>query len=308
MSPSVAIIAPGRMGSGLGRRLAEAGLEVRTSLAGRSAASAERARAAGMRPVADEEIAAADLVLSVVPPAEAVAAAERLAVLFRRSGRTPLYVDLNAISPETSGLVGQAVGEAGCRYVDGCIIGLPPAPGYRGPFLHLSGEHAGAAGAILAAGLDVTVLDGPNGSASALKMCFGGIMKGITAIASAMFLTASRTGAADAVRQELARSQPELLAWFSRQIPAMYPKTYRWVAEMEEVAAFAGADREVAAVYEAVAKLFARLSAGSPAAAADLAALDRLFGGLDGGSGGTALAAEPAPPAPPTSHPEARTQ
>jgi putative dehydrogenase len=33
---SVAVIAPGAMGAGIGRRLAENGIDVRTSLAGRS--------------------------------------------------------------------------------------------------------------------------------------------------------------------------------------------------------------------------------------------------------------------------------
>jgi len=44
----IGIIAQGTMGAGVGRRLRESGAEVRTLLAGRSPASAERARAAGM--------------------------------------------------------------------------------------------------------------------------------------------------------------------------------------------------------------------------------------------------------------------
>ena len=50
----VAIIAQGTMGAGVGKRLHESGAEVRTLLSGRSAESAERARAAGMKPAADE--------------------------------------------------------------------------------------------------------------------------------------------------------------------------------------------------------------------------------------------------------------
>ncbi|MGQ7794554.1 DUF1932 domain-containing protein [Faunimonas sp. B44] len=278
MTPTVAIIAPGRMGSAIARRLVESGIEVRTSLAGRSRSTADRARAAGMRIVTDEEVAQVDLVLSIVPPAQALAAAERMAPFLRTSARAPLYVDLNAIGPETSACVERAIAAAGGRYVDGCIIGLPPAEGYAGPFLYLAGDHAGPARDVLALGLDVTMLEGGNGAASALKMCFGGLMKGITAIGSAMFVTASRAGAADAMTAELARSQPELHAWFARQIPAMYPKTYRWVAEMEEVASFS-ADGDVAAIYGAIARLYSRLSSDSPETAADIAALGRLFGG-----------------------------
>ena len=41
------------MGAGVGRRLHESGAEVRTLLTGRSPASAERARAAGMAAAAE---------------------------------------------------------------------------------------------------------------------------------------------------------------------------------------------------------------------------------------------------------------
>lgn len=77
--PVVAVIAQGAMGAGVGRRLTERGATVLTSLAGRSPRSAARAAEAGMRPVSDAEVAGADLVLSIVPPAEARALAERLA-------------------------------------------------------------------------------------------------------------------------------------------------------------------------------------------------------------------------------------
>ena len=50
-TPTVAIVAPGNMGAGVGRRLTENKVTVLTSLAGRSEESAKRAREAGMQPV-----------------------------------------------------------------------------------------------------------------------------------------------------------------------------------------------------------------------------------------------------------------
>ena len=47
-TPSVAVIAPGNMGAGIGQRLTEKRVTVVTSLAVRSEDSAKRARAAGM--------------------------------------------------------------------------------------------------------------------------------------------------------------------------------------------------------------------------------------------------------------------
>jgi 3-hydroxyisobutyrate dehydrogenase-like beta-hydroxyacid dehydrogenase len=236
------------MGAGIGRRLSENGVAVRTSLLGRSRASAERAEAAGMHPVADEAIANCAIILSIVPPAEALGLAWRLAPFLARTEHHPLYIDCNAISPGTTLRVGAALAETGVRFVDGGIIGGPPQPGKPGPSLYVSG-------------LVVKRLDGRIGSASALKMSYAGITKGLTALASAMILAASRNGSAEALRAELAESQPQLLQRFETSLPDMAPKAYRWVAEMEEIAAFAGEDASIRRIYEGIAALYAELAA-----------------------------------------------
>src|SRR3954451_12161861 len=95
-------------------------------------------------------------------------------------------------------------------------------------------------------GLDIRIVGGGMGAASALKMSYAGITKGLTALGAAMMLGAARAGVAEALYAELAASQPALLAWFTRQIPGMYQKAYRWVAEMEEIAEFLEADAAAA--------------------------------------------------------------
>ncbi len=81
MNPTVAVVAQGAMGAGVGGRLVERGLRVVTSLAGRSEASAKRAKAAGMVAVSDQEMARADFFLSILPPSEALPLAEKMAAL-----------------------------------------------------------------------------------------------------------------------------------------------------------------------------------------------------------------------------------
>jgi L-threonate 2-dehydrogenase len=104
-------------------------------------------------------------------------------------------------------------------------------------------------------------LDGPIGAASALKMSYAGITKGLTAVAVAMVLGATRGGSAAALHKELEMSQPQLLGWLTRQVPRMPPKAYRWVAEMEEIGHFVGDGTPGGDMYAAIAKLYEDIAA-----------------------------------------------
>lgn len=260
MNPKVAIIAQGAMGSAVGKRLAERGIAVTTSLAGRSAQSAARAREAGMQAVSDAEAARADFFLSIVPPSDALALAERMAPLIADSNRKLIYVDCNAVNPQTKRRIARLIADVGCPFVDVGIIGAPPRDEYDGPAFYASGPDAATFATLGRFGLDVHLIEGPVGAAAALKMCYAGLNKGVTALASAMLLAATRAGAAEALHAELARSQPALLAFCKRSVPAMFAKAYRFVGEMEEIADFVGEDPAARQVFEAYAKLYARLA------------------------------------------------
>ena len=182
----IAVVAQGSMGSGVGKRLHESGAEVRTLLSGRSTASAERARAAGMRPMADERglLDGADFFLSILPPGEAEALARRMAPALTVLARKPIYVDCNAISPQTAERVAAIVAPTGARFVDGGIIGGAPRPGYS-PAIYASGPAVRETAVLRDWGIDWRVIDGPIGAASGLKMSYAGITKGSTAISCA---------------------------------------------------------------------------------------------------------------------------
>ena len=258
MKPVVAVIAAGDMGAGVGGRLVENGLRVLTSLAGRSEASAKRAAKAGMESASDADIAAADFVLSIVPPGDAVTLAERLAPALAQSATKPVYVDCNAISPNTVPRIVAALAPTGCKFVDAGIIGQPPQPGGKGPAIYASGSDASAFAALRDHGLDIRVLDGPLSAASALKMSYGGITKGMTAIATAMILASTRGGSAAALREELENSFAPF-PFMNRQVNGMYHRAYRWVAEMEEIADFSG-DEDIRDMYLAISRLYQKIA------------------------------------------------
>ena len=274
MQPIVAVIAPGMMGSGVGQRLVENGIEVRTALDGRSEATIARAKAAGMVGASDEQIAASDIILSILPPGDALGLAERLAPALRAAAKKPIFVDCNALNPGTVLRIARVIEETGATFVDGGIIGGPPKPGSKGTKIYLSGAAAQRVAELTKYGLEMPIQPGPIGAASAMKMSYAGITKGFTALGAAMMLAATRAGTADDLRAELSASQPALFGWLTRQVPNMYSKAYRWVAEMEEIAQFVGEDPAARQFYEGAARLYERIAADYDGDQRETAALD----------------------------------
>lgn len=277
MKPVVAVIAAGAMGSAVAKKLTDNGVEVLTSLAGRSASSAGRARDAGMRTASEEEIAAADIFLSIVPPGDALALAQRFAPHLERSNHKPIYVDCNAINPDTVARLAPVIAATGAPFVDAGIIGPPPKPGNRTIF-YASGTDAPRINVLNDYGLEVRVLGDALGAASGLKMSYAGITKGFTAISAAMMLAATRNGTAQALRAELAESQPDFTKWLSRQVPNMYAKAYRWVAEMEEIAGFVGEDAAAREMFEGSARFYEQIAADEAGEKKETAALTTFLG------------------------------
>jgi L-threonate 2-dehydrogenase len=278
MTPVVAVIAPGMMGAAVGKRLADRGLKVLTSLKGRSPDTLARAKDAGIVDAGNEEIAASDFILSILPPGDALSLAQRFAPALKASNSKPVYVDCNAINPVTVNRVAAAVAPTDCPFVDAGIIGSPPKPGDAGPRFYASGPAAPRFATLRDYSLDVRVLDGALSAASALKMSYAGITKGTQAIGAAMMLAATRAGSADALFAELSSSQKEMFAWFKRGLTLMPPKAYRWVAEMHEIAGFVGEDPTAHELYEGAAHFYERIAEDFDKDKKDVAALMAFLG------------------------------
>ena len=258
--PVIAIIGAGEMGAAVGRRLHEGGAHVLISLKGRSAASVDRVRRAGLEAIFDDQrlTEGVDFILSIVPPAAAIEVADRLCTPLRNAGSPAVFADCNAIAPTTMLKIESALNPL--SIIDAGIIGGPPLTGSHGsptgPRIYASGPHAHRLANLGRYGLDIAVMDAPIGAASGLKLAYAGLTKGFSALAAAMVAAASRKGLAGALRIELARSQPEFLARIDRAFPAMFPKAYRWVAEMEQIAEFITDPTAGATLYEGAARLY----------------------------------------------------
>jgi len=194
---NVGVLHPGMMGICVASTVQNSGHDVYWVSEGRGLQTRQRAEQynlidAGSLAALCEKCA---VIISVCPPHAAEEVAEQvLGLAFHGT-----YLDVNAIAPQRTVRIGQAMAAAGVEFVDGGIIGFPVRE--RGKtWLYLSGEKASEAAALFSGGpLETSVVGNDIGKASGLKMCYAAYTKGTTALLGAILATAEVLG----VRKDL---------------------------------------------------------------------------------------------------------
>ena len=262
---TIALLHPGEMGAAIGAGLLAQGHRVLWASQGRGATTRQRAAAAGLEDAGTLARAAqaADVVFSVCPPHAASALARAVAAC----GFAGIYVDANAVSPETTREVGKVVEAAGASYVDAGIIGPPPVTG-ASVRLYLCGSRAGEIAPLFAGcTMQAIVLDAPPGAASALKVCYAAWNKGATALLAGIRALAEVEGVDSNLLAEWRISQPDIPKR-SEAVTGSARKAWRWIAEMQEIAASFEAAGLPAGFHLAAADIYRRLEgfkdAGKP--------------------------------------------
>ena len=228
----VGLLHPGEMGASIGAAARAAGCEVFWASEGRSHATRERAKSAGLRDAGDlgALLGASEVLLSVCPPHCAMDIAGEVA----EAGFAGLYVDANAIAPGMSRILERMIVEAGGAYVDGGIIG-PPARERGSTRLYLSGPRAGeVAGLFEGSVLGAEVIDTSVGRASALKMAYAAWTKGGDALLLAARSYALAEGVEDALLGEWSLSQVGLAARSERATESA-GRAWRFEGEMHQI-------------------------------------------------------------------------
>ena len=246
----VGVLHPGEMGAVVAGVLRDRGETVLWASAGRSAATADRAGAAGLEDAGDlaEVCRRSEILLSICPPHAATEVARAA------SGFTGIYVDANAIAPATV----RAIAKLQPRLADGGIVGPPPSrPGATR--LYLSGEKAGHVAALFAGtNVEARILSNEPGAASALKAAYAGWTKGSAALLLTVRELARAEGVEDALVEEWRLSIPELEEHVAGAERSAGRKGWRWIGEMEEIARGMHAHDLPTGFHEAAAEVFRR--------------------------------------------------
>lgn len=234
---NIGIISPGDMGQGIALSLKNSGYAVHTALDGRSERTRTLAREAGLNDCGSmlKLIETCDVVLSILNPAAAIDNARAVAAAMKSSGRSRLFVDCNAVAPQTVTDIATIITAAGGDCIDAGIIGPPPR-GKARMRMYVSGPRAALLEQIATPGIDVRVMSDRIGDASAIKMCYASYTKGAVALGVEMLMTARRLGVDAALDRELRESLAESRDWIISRSTSMPPKAYRWVPEMLEIA------------------------------------------------------------------------
>jgi 3-hydroxyisobutyrate dehydrogenase-like beta-hydroxyacid dehydrogenase len=235
---TVAVVGTGDMGSAVGAALGRAGYRVVTDLTGRSAHSRElaaRAKLTDLRSL-DAVVAEAEFFLSIVPPAAAAELARRVLATVRKAGKSPVFVDCNAVAPATVRAIAEPFHALSIPFVDVGIIGPAPRPDAEPTRFYVSGEARGHVLGLHAP--EIALIDmGPElGRAAAIKMVYAAMNKGTDALYTAVLLAAEQLGVRAELMEEFRASQAQAAERMAQRVPYLAATANRFTGEMREIA------------------------------------------------------------------------
>jgi 3-hydroxyisobutyrate dehydrogenase-like beta-hydroxyacid dehydrogenase len=148
-----------------------------------------------------------------------------------------LYVDANAIAPQTARKIAATMTQANIDVVDGSVIGGPAwEPGRT--WLYLSGPKADRVPPCFDGGpLETAVIGEQAGEASALKMCFAAYTKGSTALLCAILAAAEELGVREALEAQWSRGGSDFADQTQNRVRRVTAKAWRFAGELDEIGA-----------------------------------------------------------------------
>jgi len=259
---TIGVMSPGDMGQAIAQQLKNNGFKVCTALDSRSARSKALAREAGLTDVGSiaKLIEQCEVILSVMNPGAAPAFAAEVAQALKVNKRSPLVVDCNAIAPVTMQAIAAQITGAGGRCADGGIIGPPPR-GAAKTTLYVSGPEALELAQIATPQIAISVMSDRVGDASAIKMCYAAMTKGVQALGVELLVAARRLGVDAALEAQFKASRSDVYNWVVGALPVMPPKAYRWVPEMLEIARTFEAAGMTPRIFEGAAEMYTFIAA-----------------------------------------------
>lgn len=237
LNNSIGITSTGDMGQGVAMCIKALGFNVCMASDGRSERTRTLGEKAGLTDCHSLEnlVKTCDMVLSVLDPGAAVTNARAIAAACKSTGRKIVFVECNAVAPQTMTEITGIMQAVGCTVIDAGIIGPPPRNGAKQRF-YVSGPDAQLMNRINSPQISVRIAGEKIGDASAVKMCYAALTKGSIALGTELLVAARKLGVDKTLEAEFKSSQAELYESVLSRSAGMPFKAYRWVPEMHEIA------------------------------------------------------------------------
>ena len=233
----IGILSIGEMGYHWAKILTGRGVEVLTYAKDRSETTRKRAESVGVKcvPSTAALVKDTDLIVSIVVPSAAKRVATKVAKAAAKSGRKNLlYLDANAISPMTANAIEKVLQPSGVDFVDGCIIGSATKMD-KGAVVYVSGPQAAKIQDLEPHGFSVKVLGPTVAQASAFKVVYAGLTKGLQGLFVELLMGARRFGLLDEIFKRYEESFPGLLDKLTSSIVGLRIHAARRAEEMDEL-------------------------------------------------------------------------
>jgi 3-hydroxyisobutyrate dehydrogenase-like beta-hydroxyacid dehydrogenase len=266
---TVGIMSVGEMGFHWAKLLKSHGVEVLTYDKDRGEVSRKRAANAGVTSVPSMTalVQEAELIVSIVVPSAANKVAAKVAEAALKTARKDLlYCDANAISPMTADTIATVLEPAGVNFIDGCIIGSAAKMG-KGTIVYLSGPQAERLRELENFDIPLKILGSSKNQASAFKVVYAGLTKGLQGLFCELLMGARRFGLLNEVRGQYEESFPGLLDKVSSSIVGLQIHAGRRAEEMDELKRTfdsQGLDSFMAPAAQKVLEAIAALNLGQP--------------------------------------------
>ena len=233
----IGILSIGEMGYHWAKILTGRGVEVLTYARDRSETTRKRAENVGVKCVPSTAVLVkdADLIVSIVVPSAAKRVATKVAKAASKSGRRNLlYLDANAISPMSADEIGKVLQRSDVNFIDGCIIGSATKMD-KGAVVYVSGPQAAKIQELEPYGFSVKVLGPTVAQASAFKVVYAGLTKGLQGLFVELLMGARRFGLLDEILKRYEESFPGLLDKVTSSIVGLRIHAARRAEEMDEL-------------------------------------------------------------------------
>ena len=259
---TIGVMSPGDMGHSVARALGQIGCKVVTVLSGRSKLSYLRAERSNMVDLESfqEMVSISDFIFSIMPPEKAENFAKKIADAMIVSDKTPIFVDCNAVSPDTTLSIAAIIQATGSQFLNVGIIGPPPGRGSTTKF-YASGEGVNSLQFINHNDIQLVPVGDELIQASAINMCYAALTKGTMTLHASVLVAAELLGISDEVQSEIEESQKYHWDSMKKRVSMLACDANRWAGEMDQISETFGSVGVTPYLHKGAADVFRLLDA-----------------------------------------------